>query len=214
MNKIAVIAGTPIDTKFGEQFLKRITNNKVLHYAVSKTPDEQNIMQLNNPKKLFSICLNKCLEFKTKGVKQVVIYCNSLSSAIDIEKLKEKTEIEIITPLDVYRKISNKYKNILIIAANSVGTILPEKIIRERNKRINITTLGYLSLVNQIEMKLPPSTIFHSSGLNKILEFAKETNIDLILLACTHFPYISNILRQNSGIDVLDLDNEMKKLII
>lgn len=211
--KLAVIAGTPVDTEFGKIFLETITKEKVLHFAVSKNPNAQNLLQLNNPEKLFRICLKKFLEFKKKGVKQVVIYCNSLSSAIDVGKLKQKSSLKIITPIQVYSTIPHKYKNILIIAANSVGATLPEKIIRQNNSNVKITTIGYLSLVNQIESKTPPHTIIKNCGLKSILEFSEEINIDLILLACTHFPYISDILKRYAKIDILDLNNGIKKLI-
>ncbi len=211
---IGVIAGTPVDTRFGEEFLKKITNSRILSYAISKTPDDQNLLQLNHPKELYRICLDKCLEFKKSGAKKIVIYCNSLSSSIDILQLEKEAGVKIITPLKVYSNIPDKYRNILIISANSTGAIMPEKLIRQTNNKVKITTLGYLNLVDQIESNENQKIIFDNSGLDYLLKFALHTNIDLILLACTHFPYISNIIKSNTSIDVLDLNQGIEELIL
>jgi glutamate racemase len=210
---VGVIAGTPIDTQFGKKFLEKITNSEIFDFAVSKNPQEQNILQLNNPTLLFEICLNKILEFKEKNVTKILIYCNSLASVLNILKLKKITGLEIITPLDVYKNISKEYQNILIIAANSTGSVLPEKIIREHNTTTKIVTIGYLNLVNDIEKQLPPASIIKERGLCEILNFSKYITIDLIILACTHYPYVSKELQELTNIKILDLDQELKNIL-
>ena len=211
--KLWVIAWTPIDTKFWKSFLKSFTNKEVLSYAISKTPDEQNLLQLNQPEKLYNLCLKKCLEFKSKWINKVIIYCNSLSSSINIEKLKIETWIKIITPLEIYSKIWKKYKNILMITANSTWAVVPEKIIRKVNPNIKISSFWFLELVNQIENQKPVYEIINNLWLKSLLTFSEETNVDLILLACTHFPYIKNELQKYSKIKILDLNEWFKKLL-
>jgi glutamate racemase len=213
-NKYAVIAGTPTDTLFGKQFLERITGQKVKSFAVSKSPDEQNDLQLNNPLKLYEICLKKCLEFEQAGVTTMVIYCNSLSSSINLSQLRSHTQLNIVTPLEVYMNLAGKIKKILLIAANSTGAVVPERIIRNSHPNVDIITIGYLYLVNRIEEFEDPVEIYKNSGLDYLLRFANRCDIDLIILACTHFPYITGELKKYTKINVMDLNQGLKELLV
>lgn len=208
-----VIAWTPVDTLFWKRFLSEFSNKKILSYAISKTPNEQNLLQLNEKEKLYTICLNKCLEFKFKWVTKIIIYCNSLSSSINIKKLRKKSWMTIITTLDVYYEIWKEYKNIFLLTANSIWAIEPEKILRESNFNIKISSFWYLDLVNSIENQKPTSEIIHQLWLKSLLNFSENTNIDLILLGCTHFWYISQELQKCTNVKILDLNQLLKKYI-
>ncbi len=213
-NKIWIIAWTPMDTHLWVRFIKSIYNNiDVYSYAISKDPNDQNLLQLNMKDELYRLCLKKCNEFKNKGVSKIIIYCNSLSSSININKLKKEISLRIITPLDVYENIWTYWKNILLLTANSVWAILPERILRKNNKEVKIVSIWYLELVNSIELEEMPKTIISHLGLNDILKFSNNINIDFILLACTHFPYITDELKKWTKIRILDLNEGFEKIL-
>ncbi|HLE07293.1 MAG TPA: hypothetical protein VI933_01570 [archaeon] len=62
--RVAVIAGTPVDTRFGvEKF--RSYGFKVFGKHISKDPAEQTKMQISNPKKLTEIVAKAALKWKS-----------------------------------------------------------------------------------------------------------------------------------------------------
>jgi len=57
----------------------------------------------------------------------ILIYCNSLTSVLDLNALKKDYNLYIITPRDVYKIISCKYNRVMIFAANASGSKLAEE---------------------------------------------------------------------------------------
>jgi len=116
MNKIevAVIAGTPVDTEMGIEFLAS-KGIKALGYPVSSCPKEQSKIQILSPFELTNKISNIINKIKYENIDTVMIYCNSISAAVDMDKLSQKKDIRIITPFDIYKKIACDYNNIGII---------------------------------------------------------------------------------------------------
>lgn len=78
---------------------------------------------------------------------------------------------------------------------------------------MNATTLGYLSLVNEIEALKTPEEVYEIAHLKEVIEFAEKTKANCILLSCTHFSYIVDEIRKHTHIAVIDLDSELQKII-
>ena len=103
MEKIAVIAGTPIDTLMGAEFLKS-KGLETEEFPVSENPVEQTKFQ-SMPQETKELEMKKIIKtIKSKGIEKILVYCNSLSSAVDMEKLSKEEEIVIVTPMDAYKK--------------------------------------------------------------------------------------------------------------
>lgn len=210
---IALIAGTPIDTQMGKDFLEK-QGYKSKVYPISKTPDEQSELQILYPDKLTEIVIEKIKEIKIEKINNIYVHCNSLSGAVDMEKLKDEYKINIITPLQIYKELAHKFNTVGVLAANNQSTFGIERTIQEVNPKAYILGVGILPLVNAIEKKLSPKDIVKDFALEKIIDFFIKNNCEAIILGCTHFPYLYEELEPKSSIPIIDPAMEMIKKLI
>lgn len=210
---IALIAGTPFDTEMGMDFLKK-QGYESKAYPISKTPDEQSELQVLYPDKLTEIVIQKIKEIKHEKINNIYVHCNSLSGAVDMEKLKAEYKINIITPLQIYKELAHSFNTIGVLAANNQSTFGIERTIQEVNPKAYIIGVGMLPLVNAIEKKLSPKDIVKNFALEKIVDFFIKNNCEAIILGCTHFPYLYEELKSKSSIPIIDPAMEMIKKLI
>jgi len=205
MKKIraAVIAGTPVDTKMGVDYLisKEISASG---YPVSSTPEEQSALQILSPQKLTDEVRNILRKIKGEGIEIVMVYCNSMSAAVDMAKLSVEENINIITPYTAYKKIAAQYALIGLLAANNQSAAGIEKVIQNENPKCDILGLGLLPLVVEIEKSTPPEKIIENFSLKSIIEFYNWNSVDAIILGCTHFPYLHEELKKYTDIPIID----------
>lgn len=211
--KIGVFAGTCADTKMGEEILKS-RGFETISYPISKNPKDQSLLQYYSREELTNIVEEKIKDAKVKGAEKIFIYCNSLSASIDIEDLSFRQAIQIITPLDFYKDLDRKYKKIIILSANSKSAHEIDKILSEKQFRDTIS-LGFLKLVEEIEKKTPPQDIVDKLNLRELFDFfnGMEDKADGIILACTHFPYMKELFKSLTDIEILDPAEDMIKRI-
>lgn len=211
--KIAVIAGTLIDTNMGVEFLK-VNGHEGVAYPISQTPEEQSILQILYPDKLKNIVKDKIKDIKEKEIKNIFVYCNSLTAAVDMDSLAEEFNINIITPHQVYREIGKKFKTIGVLAANNQSTYGIEKVIQKSNTDTYIIGIGLLPLVQAIENEMTPQKIMSTYSIGKIVEFMESFKCEGIILGCTHFPYIYEELKEKASIPIIDPAMKMLENII
>lgn len=213
VRKVAVIAGTPVDTRFGiEKF--RSYGFEVFGKHISKDPVEQTKLQISNPKKLTKVVAKACVEMEAKGADVIVIYCNSMAGAINILEVRKRVNIPVITPHDVYRKVAKKFNKIGVMAANCASTSNIEKAIVNSNS--NATVVGYanLDIVNDIEHGDNPKQIVEKRGVDKFANIIDKNNIKAIILGCTHFPYFYDEIRKRTKAKVIEPSEEISKSIL
>lgn len=210
---IALIAGTPFDTQMGMDFLKTQGYDSKA-YPISKTPDEQSKLQILYPDRLREIVIEKIKEIKREKIKNIYIHCNSLSGAVDMDKLKEEYKINIVTPLQIYREMANQFDTIGVLAANNQSTFGIERTIQEINPKTYVIGIGILPLVNAIEKSLPVKDIVEDFALEKTIEFFIKNNCEAIILGCTHFPYLYKELQAKSSVKIIEPAMEMIKKLI
>lgn len=216
--KVAVLAGTLVDTKMGEEIL--ISRGfEVMGYPLAKNPQEQTKMQYFSKEELEEKVADIVKCAKLEGVEKVFIYCNSLSSAIDYEKLEKVLDIPFITPLETYKNLDKSINSVAILAANGISAYKIDKIINEYNKGINTISIGNLSIVLSIEENLSSKEIITRLNLEGLLDYFSNIKderykIDSILLGCTHFPYIKEELEKLTDLKIIDpLDDMINRLI-
>lgn len=72
-------------------------------FPVSENPVEQTKFQAM-PQEIKELEMKKIInKIKECGIKKIFVYCNSLSSAVDMEKLSKEENIVIVTPMDAYK---------------------------------------------------------------------------------------------------------------
>lgn len=201
--KVGVIAGTPVDTQMGVDFLISKGIN-ASGYPVSSCPEEQSKLQILSPVELTNIIRNIIRKIKEEKIDIILVYCNSLSAAVDMDRLSEEEGIKIVTPLNVYKKIASKYNNIGVLAANNQSCAGIEKVIQSVNPDCNVIGIGVLPLVVEIEKATPPAKIIEDFALKDILKFYKTINVDVIILGCTHFPYFYDELKKHSQVPIIN----------
>lgn len=210
--KIACIAGTPIDTKMGvDKLIEQGFDAMAL--PSSKNPTEEMLFQISSTENKLNKMRQILDTIKKEGINKVLVYCNSLSSAVDFDYLSKEKEIKIITPFDVYKKEATNYKSIAVISANAVATSNIERVMLNYNKDLHIVSVANLQLVWSIENGLSAKKIIEKHKLKELCDWFKDNGSEALLLGCTHFPYLYTELQKVSKISILDPTKKMIDLL-
>lgn len=211
--KIGLIAGTKIDTLMGKEIFSK-KGFDVTAIAISETPEAQSKLQILTPEKLQKIVVEKINLLKDFGIKDTVIYCNSLSSAVDFKRIQQSTGIYITTPHDVYREIASKYKVLGVLAANNQSAAGIEKTIQESNPYCHVVGIGILPLVIAIEKGISPNQIVRIFKLQQLFDFFHATGCETLVLGCTHFPYLYDEINTVTSLEIIDPAGGMEKILL
>lgn len=200
---IAVLAGTPVDTAMGMAFLsERGIVSK--GYNVSRTPEEQNHLQVVQPERLLSVTSGLLEIMKEEGISTVFVYCNSIAAAVDMDYLSMKHKMKIITPLHVYIEMGQKHRCLGVMAANNQSTHGIERAIQEKSPDTEVIGTGILKLVSEIEKGNPPLEIIEKYDLLHLLKFYQHAGCEAVILGCTHFSYLHEELMRISPLPLID----------
>ena len=213
--KIAVMAGTPIDSKLGAELLNSYGYDDVVLVPISNNPVEQTTFQALEDEERENIIVKIIQELKEKDYDAIFVYCNSLSSVVDFDRLAEKMNISIITPMQMYRNLGLEYKYLAVMAANSHGLTGVENNLYVSNPRLRVLGLSMLELVKAIEEGNKPEQIVEDFNFKKLFNYFELTNVEAVVLGCTHFPYIKKELEKISKLPIIDVGvfmiNSMEK---
>ncbi len=209
--KIGVIAGTPVDTQMGVDFIIKKGLDAV-GCSTAANPKEQNLLQFLKPDALTKKVLKIIQDFEKRNIFRTMIYCNSLSAAVDIKYLQDtQPKSLIVTPLDIYKKLALRYKKIALWAANGQCLSAIEHIFYKQNPSINIMGISMLPVIKAIEEGEPAELIIDKYGLVSL--GVERFNADGLILGCTHLPYLQSELLKNLSVPIIDPAEEMLKLL-
>lgn len=216
MNKevrIAVIAGTPVDTQMGVDFLqeKGICASR---YPVNHSPVEQvafDVKPMEERMKKVQLMID---EIKKNGYQKIMVYCNSLSSTLDFSYLREKNEIFIVTPMDAYRKLATNFHSLGVIAGSNQALAGIEQVIMRISPKTEIYGVSLLSMVTGIERRVEPDRLVQKHGLFHLLHYFETNQTEAIVLGCTHFPYLKGTLEKHTKVSILDPANIIYELLM
>ena len=203
--KIAVIAGTPVDTQMGVDYLrKRGAALETVSLPCASDPRACHLFQVKNPEEKTAAMQKKVLAAREQGIRNFFVYCNSLSSAVDFDTLSQSCGVKTVTPMSAYEKLAAHYQTLGVLAANSQST----KGIEDRFTSVNpsgyIIGIGDLRLTEAVERQEPPAEIVKTFRLQSVCDFFKGSGCEAIILGCTHFPYFKEELSQVTDLPVLD----------
>ena len=194
--KIAVMAGTPIDSQLGEDLLKKYGYKDIVKIPISKNPVEQTMFQALDDSEREDIIVKLINEIKEQQCNAIFVYCNSLSSVVDFDRLAIENEINIITPMQMYRNLGLEYKYLAVMAANSHGLTGVENNLYLSNPELKVFGLSMLELVKAIEDKNSPDKIVGDFDFKNLFNYFEQTEVEAVVLGCTHFPYIKEELEK------------------
>lgn len=213
-SRIAVMAGTYIDTEFGANLARTLTKN-IVSIPISATPEEQTRFQTMDHAYRFQQI--KAVLSRQSDIACLLVYCNSLSSTTDFQTLSKECGINIVTPLDFYGHIAKRYISFGVISANAQGSAGIEKSILDKNANAKIYSISNLDWVKAVEDNVAPERIYGELGLQEAIGVYEKLQLDCIILGCTHFPYFQDYLQEQTKIACISPDpyllNKLKQYL-
>ena len=160
-------------------------DTKNLPYG-NKTPDEL----VNISKSIFDY-------FKNRDVKAVIMACNT-TSAITYDVLKDNYNFKIYPVVQTVAKtIANSdIKKVGVFATKAtINSHAYKKNIQANNPNIEVVEIACPEWVNIVENELQND---EKSIENIKMHFDEmmSFNVDKIILGCTHYPFLLNVLKQ------------------
>ena len=225
--KIAVIAGTPVDTQMGVEYIERKNHEAgtepgfmPLYCPVSLDCDEQVRFQYsdNDEKRAMMDCIFDAAI--AEGVTDFFIYCNSLSGSFDFDiyavrkSIESGEDIRVYTPLQVYRRLGAEFSRIGVMAANNLSAFAIEEALMASCPDIYVIGTGNMAVVRGIEDGMPPGEIVEDCGLEEMARYMEACGAEAIILGCTHFPYIRDDLAKRTGLPLIDPADRMFEALL
>ena len=220
--KTAVIAGTPVDTQMGVEYIERRMHEAggepgfmPLYCPAALDCDEQVKFQYSDNDEKRAIMDNIFDHAIEEGVRDFFIYCNSLSGAFDFDtyavrkSIESGADIRIYTPLQVYRRLGCSYGRVGVVAANNLSAHAIEEALMASNPDIYMIGTGNMAIVRAIEDGLSPEEIVEKCGIAHFLKYAEACGAEALVLGCTHFPYIKGEVEKLTVLPIIDPADEM-----
>ena len=219
--RVAVLAGTPIDTAMGVEYIKNKnseTEGQVflpLCDPVSVDCDAQVRFQYSDEDEKHAVMDNIFNAEIAEGVRDFFVYCNSLAGSFDFDtyavmkSLDTDEDIRIYTPLQVYRSLGGEYGRIGVLAANNLSAHAIEEALMAANPDIYMIGTGNMAIVRAIEDGLAPEKIVETCGLRYMVKYMEACGAEAIVLGCTHFPYFRDELAALTDLPVIDPADKM-----
>ncbi len=143
-----------------------------------------------------------------EGAKIVVVACNSASST-GTDHLEEKYDLpifEVISPaVDLSLDVSKKYQIGVIGTRATVNSGIYEKMIKKKMPDAKVYSASCPLLVPLVEegwFKRPETSMI----IKKYLFPLKVRQIDSLILGCTHYPLLKDIIQRKVGkrVNIID----------
>jgi glutamate racemase len=213
MTRIAVIAGTQHDTAIGCHLAEELGLSCVA-YPLVQSAQEQNDLQYFHPERLYQMVAHKLAAIRGAEYDGVLIFCNSLSLAIPLDKLRHLTDVPVFSPVDVYPDVAQKYRSVLVLTANGQCLAGTERILRTENANLSIRGYVDLCFATLVEAGLKPEEVIRATGLGKVIDLAETMLVDSILLACTHLARVYPYLQAKTQIAVCEPGTQVLKHLL
>lgn len=174
-----------------EEIRKLLPNEDYIYFKDSK----HNPYGEKSEEELYSIVKNVVDRLIENDVKLIVIACNTATTRC-VDRLRREYSIPFVATVPAVKvAIDSNYKNILVMA--TPGTISSEKlhaIINEnKDHNQNIMLVPCEGLANAIEFSDENKI---DEILNNIYLAYKDSNIDSIVLGCTHYVIIKDKIKK------------------
>lgn len=209
---IAVVAGTLVDAQMGVTLLKN-HGMAGIAFPLTENPRRQMEFQLMPSEEKLTAVRQVLAAAVKQGCRRVLVYCNSLSGAVDFPTLEAEMGIRIVTPMDAYHGIARQYQRIGVIAANAQGLSGIERILYAANPEIELLECGLLTVVEAIEAGESPEKLVKRFRLAEMAAWFRGCGAQALLLGCTHFPYFKAALEKRTELPILEPSEGMVRLI-
>ena len=163
----AVLAGTPVDSRMGGRVLAEY-GLEGRAFPMAEDPWRQTAFQLSTPAEKTAAVRSVLEGVREQGCRRVLVYCNSLSAAVEFEPLAEETGLRIVTPLQVYRDLAPRFRRLGLIAANAQGLAGIERTLYGTNPSLELLGACLLPVVLAIESGEAPEALVERHRLPEL----------------------------------------------
>jgi glutamate racemase len=150
-----------------------------------------------------------CEWLKGKDCKIIIVACNTVSS-ISLKKLKQNFSIPIIGVINAgVKEAINISKNNYIGVLGTIATIDSNeygKQIKLINSKVKVKSLACPLFVPLVEEGLVSGEIPHKI-IKMYLESIKNSQIDTLILGCTHYPLLKKVIQKYLGTEISLVDS-------
>jgi len=212
-NWIAVLAGTPVDSAMGVRVLagRGLTGRA---FPLAEDPLRQTAFQLSPEREKTDAVRAVLRQVRAEGCGRVLVYCNSLSAAVDFGPLAAETGLRIVTPMEVYEDLAPRYQRLGVAAANAQGLAGIERILYRANPRLELLGACLLPVVLSIEAGEDPAALVERRRLPELAAWFRQCGMEALVLGCTHFPYFKAALAEQTSLPLLDPAEEMVRRLM
>ncbi|MBY0529274.1 MAG: glutamate racemase [Rhabdochlamydiaceae bacterium] len=160
------------------------------------------------PETILSYCKQAAQFLETHNIKILILACHTACAAA-LKELRADLNVPVIAILeqaiDQVSLISNQNKIAILGTQATLSTGAFQKQISERLPHAELTTIACPLFVPLVE----EGFISHALTRLAIKEYLsplKENKIDTVLLGCTHYPLLQQLIAQELGSDVTLMD--------
>lgn len=211
---IGILAGTATDTELGLTYLQS-KNIRGVGVSASANPQSQTQLQALSRDALTQLTIDSISSLVEAGADSIMIYCNSLSGAVDLSRVREAVPVRVVTPLETYHELTERYRNFGLLAANCQSCANIEREILACNPTAKVIGIGNLQIVEDIEARLDPSLIIKLHALPDMAQALMKSGVQILIMGCTHFDYIyPELCKTVRGFDLFLPSDRMLQILL
>lgn len=142
---------------------------------------------------------------KKYDIKMLVVACNTATAAAltDLKQLLDIPVIGVISPsARAAIQVSHNNRIGVIATQGTIRSHVYETQLTSKKTNVHVFTKACPSFVEMVENHIPKSL----TTIQEELSFFKNTDIDTLILGCTHFPILKNEIAQTMGDEVTLID--------
>ena len=165
--------------------------------------------------------LENALFLLTKGIKALVIACNT-SSALALSTLKTRLPVPVLGVIEPPAKMAarqTKNRKVGVIGTKAtVRSMAYERAIRKRDRRVQVLSTACPLFVPLVEEGWEHDDVARLV-VKKYLQTFRDSAIDVLVLGCTHYPVLQPVIRDELDPGVLMVNTgretagELKELL-
>ena len=209
---IGVVAGSPVDARFGVEYLTA-RGLRAAPYPTAEDPAGQSALQILPESERYALVRGVFRRAMGDGMGAIMVYCNSLSSTVDIDAMSAELGIKAVTPLHVYSKLAALHNALGILAGNCQGLAGIERAVWRANPRCEVMGISLHRAVVAIEAGEPAAQVAKRCGMADALSLLGKTGVEAVVLGCTHFSYVALELKKVSALSLIDPSEQMCRLL-
>lgn len=179
-----------------KSLIKNLPNENIIYFG-----DTGRVPYGDRSKETLIEYVTQDINFLLKhDVKAVVIACNTADSAArqEMEQFFTLPIVGVVAPAGIMAAKTTKNGNIGVIGTKAtVNSGAYEKVIKEFNPDLNVFSVACPLLVPMVEEgRINKGDIVIETLLEDYLSVLEEKNIDTLILGCTHYPLLYDIIKE------------------